>query len=210
MIVYVPGEGQQFFDATDKFSDLPSVVHSGFAGQDVLLVEPGPARFVKIPTVTGNGPEAVRVERTVTVGADARLDVQEQVTLRGPAAAAVRSMLSPVEAQERKLELERWLGGDLRITTMQLDDLDEPARPLKVKLRYSPKISLHEVDGDWVGTLPMQWERRHFWTPDDDERRSPFRLRAAYSVSSTSVVAAPSAREVVTLQPRASSPASAE
>ncbi|MHB8876725.1 MAG: DUF3857 domain-containing protein [Myxococcaceae bacterium] len=205
MILFIPGDTPVFIDATDKWADLTLGLPRWLSRQETLLVGPGPARFVRIGEGPSEAPPEITLEREVKLTAEGGADVQESVTLQGWSASSMRSLLNSVESDRRPAKLQAFLAGSsgtIRVRTVHTEELGDPEKPLKLKVKYLVDGQVREVGGDLVGKLPAPWEHNRVSTEAVEPRANPFSVRWPFSVKSTTTLSLPQDHELVPLKPQ--------
>ncbi len=76
--------------------------------------------------------------------------------------------------------------GQAELESWSIEDLDNPAVPLRLKLVYKVRNQFHKVDGRWLGVMPALIERCYLTYDQVERRLAPFQLK--YPVEFTSKV----------------------
>ncbi|MBN1670759.1 MAG: tetratricopeptide repeat protein [Kiritimatiellae bacterium] len=189
MILFLPAfRGGLCVDCTDKESDLFLPVPYGMSKEPVLVLDPAMPRMRRLPAFR---PEhcTVTCEREFTVADGADLDVRETVTLGGYYASHLRAELKDEEPANRQSTVQWKLSaesGPVEVRALEVENLDEPDRPLVLRLAYRLAGRFHVEDGRCSGRLPALWERYYLVPGYVDKRLFPFVV--AYPLRFTSRV----------------------
>lgn len=185
MVLWVGGKW--FIDPT---AEAPDAFRSAsyLAGQQALVLDQHP-HFIEVPR-TGLE-QLLSIERTVRlVGRDAV--VNEDVTVDGFMAAALRREVLGAQPSQRLEALQPWLGSLARVTSVAEAGAKSTSGPLTLRLEYRLANALRETDGALIGQLPAEWElsRINVGKPGN-ERLSPVRVRFPIKLTSTTRLIAP-------------------
>ncbi|WIG92674.1 DUF3857 domain-containing protein [Myxococcus sp. SDU36] len=191
MVVYLPTVGGgTFVDVTNKSTAPLRSGAMGLSGREALVLDATKSRLVRIP----EPPESnVRAERHVRLQGTV-LRVKEQVTLTGAHASALRYYLSDEEPSERAELLASMLGGTqagVSVTTLEVPDLDEPERPLTLKIEYVMRGRFASAGGGIVGQLPSPWEHNFLSLRETERRDAPITMRTPLVIESVTHFEAP-------------------
>jgi tetratricopeptide (TPR) repeat protein len=181
VIVSVPGAPFRFVDPTRRWAN-PEEGPAPFEAGEVLLVQAAPARFVELGTPRLVGPD-VEVERELRLSGD-ELEVNEDVALRGWHAESLRSQLSGATGKQRTERVLGWLDEGSSLTSVTAENVEEPTRPLKVKLTYRKRSAVRRLGDQVLVTPPTSWERQRISVPRLEHRTSPFAVRLPVDVRS--------------------------
>jgi len=201
MIVYVPGPTPRFIDATSKWWST-STGPSWLTGQEALLVDASTSRFVTIERAEDALPE-IEIEREVKAIGKTTLEVVESVTASGWSALALRETLGSSEASRRAQAIQGWLG-NVRVQSLEIDDLNHLDKPLKLRLRYLVDGQLHESNGQLVTKIPAPWEAGRLSITAVEDRANPFELRWPISFRSETSIVVPKDYQMTPLSANAS------
>ena len=187
MVVFLPGgKGGTFLDCTGKSGDLRASPPSGLATRQALILDPARPRLETIPDYAA-GASAINSSRELSFPNESDLEVREDVTFTGLSATTMRASLLAVEAANRT----RWLlqamtrelpSVDLR--EAQIDNVDDPQTPLRLRLRYLVPRRFQAAGGQLIGQLPAVWERSFMAGDPVEQRQTPFRLWVPVSLES--------------------------
>ncbi|WP_375757733.1 DUF3857 domain-containing protein [Corallococcus exercitus] len=196
MVVYLPTVGGgTFVDATNKSIAPMTSGEIGLGGRDALVLEGTKSRLVRIPP---SSQSHVRAERHVRLQGTT-LHVKEQVTLTGGHASALRYYLTSEEPSERAELMASMMGGSragVSVTTLEAPDLEEPERPLTLRIEYVVRGRFASAGGGIVGQLPSPWEHNFLSLRETERRDSPFEMRAALVIESVTHFEVPSGQEL--------------
>ncbi|MCE9612384.1 MAG: tetratricopeptide repeat protein [Chthoniobacter sp.] len=179
MIVYLPsGKGGTFFDCTGKSGDLRASPPSGLATRQALILDSERPRLETIPDYPA-GSSGVSAERDLTFPSETDLDVRENVSFTGYSASGMRNALQAVEAANRN----RWLLHNmtreipaLDLRDAQIENVDDPQAPLRLKLHYVLPRRFQNASGQLIGQLPSVWERWFLAGDPVEVRQTPFKV----------------------------------
>ena len=195
MLVYcAPCGGGGFLDPTDKDFAGEDGVPRGLAGVQALVLDEAKPRLVRVPDASSER-HRLRIERAVEVGADGDAEVEERIALGGTAGAGLRGALRRLGPDERREAFQRQLSGRIpgaRLRHFELEQLEDPAMPLGIELRYEVRALFAGSGARRVGRVPASWERTFLEVPAGPERLGPFHLPEGLHIESeTHVRAAP-------------------
>ena len=186
MVVFVDGERKRFLDTTSKW--LPAADEPlGLAGQEALLLQRGAARFVSVPPAARGS----------------SVDVQRELSREGDV--GLREALAAEPADRRAEALQRWLGG-VRIRKLEVEALEEPEKPLRLRLAYATEAPIHEAGGGRIVSLPWPWERDRIELDASEARATPVAVRFPLSVRSATTLALAVGETAEPLEAAASAP----
>ena len=196
MVVVVPAAGDagaaagaqpglQVIDTTDKDGDL-SLPPAGLANRQLLLLDPAGPHLVATPAP---GQSHVTVDRTWTIALDGSVRCDETVSVAGYWASYFREHLSGKQPDERRRVLLDELGHSLStVTALEVADLEDLRKPLKLALSYTMRDALPKADGRLSGSIPEPWYTGLWeWSVRrGEERRRPLFVRFPLTVTITS------------------------
>lgn len=179
MLVYLPaGKGGTFFDCTGKSGDLRVSPPSGLATRQALILDPDRPRLETIPDYPA-GSSTVIAERALTFPNETDLDVRENVTFTGYSASGMRNALQSVEAANRNRWLLQTMTRELPALDLrdaQIENVDDPQAPLRLKLHYVVPRRFQNASGQLIGQLPSVWERWFLGGDPVEKRQTPFKV----------------------------------
>lgn len=183
MIVYVPSaEGGRFLDCTSKGADVAQAIPAGLAGQEALILDARNPRFVAIPHYPDNA-SSLSVEQHVHLVDQTDLAVEESLTLAGVHAAYMRDYLLQTPAASRRTVLQSIMEmGDADLTDLQIDSLNSPAEPLRLRFTYSIKKQFHHSGNQLRGVLRAGFARSYLSANPVDNRTAPFEIKIPMTV----------------------------
>ncbi len=187
MIVYVPGRGtNSFIDCTQKGALLGDGPPNGLERREAFIVDKDNPRFERIPDGPAVASSLASTRRVRLLdGGDVR--VEEQLSISGMLGASLREELMELPDTLRRKFLQAHLKhGQAELESWSVDDVDNPAVPLRLKLVYTVRNQFHKVEGRWLGMVPALLERRYLTYDQVDRRLSPFQLK--YPIEFTSKV----------------------
>ncbi|WP_223644220.1 DUF3857 domain-containing protein [Corallococcus sp. EGB] len=196
MVVYLPTVGGgTFVDVTNKSVAPMSSGEMGLSGREALVLDATKSRLVRIPE---SSQSHVRAERHVRLQGTT-LHVKEQVTLKGSHASALRYYLSSEEPSERAELMATLMGGSragVSVTSLEAPDLDEPERPLILKVEYVVRGRFASAGVGVVGQLPSPWEHNFLSLRDTERRDSPVEVRTPLVIESVTHFEVPSGQDL--------------
>lgn len=192
MIVYVPGvRGGQFLDCTSKGSDVANSIPAGLAGQEALVLDPVNPHFVTIPAYSSTD-SSVSVEQHFQLADRTDLLVDESVMMAGVYAAGMRDYLLKIPETSRRTSLQTIMGmADANLTDLQIDSLNEPGKPLRLRFTYSLKHQFRYSENRLSGILPAGFARSYIAANPVDRRRTPFEINVPTSIDFKQTFEAP-------------------
>jgi hypothetical protein len=192
MIVYVPDAGEdRFLDCTSKGADVAKSIPVGLAGREALILDLHNPRFVRIPHYPENA-SSLSVEQHVRLKHQTDLAVEESLTLGGVHAAYLRDYLLTVPEASRRTLLQTILGmSDAELTDLQVDSLDTPGAPLRLRFTYSIKKQFHRSNDELRGVLRAGFARSYLTADPVDNRTTPFEISIPIKVDFTESVEVP-------------------
>ena len=187
MIVFLPsGKGGAFLDCTGKSGDLRIGPPVGLATRQALILDPARPRLETIPDYAA-GSSSVLTNRDITFPTESDLEVRESVIFTGLSASGVRSSLQGVEAANRNRWLLQTMTRELPTVDLreaQIENVDDPQAPLRLRLRYLVPRRFQAVGGQLIGQLPAVWERWFLNGDPVEQRQTPFKVWVPVSVES--------------------------
>ncbi|MEA3211938.1 MAG: hypothetical protein QOE70_4995 [Chthoniobacter sp.] len=179
MIAYLPAEkGGAFIDCTSKCSDLRAAPPNGLATRQALILDAARPRLEKIPAHSA-GSSAITAHREVSFPTETDVQVQEDLTFTGAVAAGLRGMLQAIEPANRSRQLLQMMNHEapsLDLREALIEGIDDPQRPLGLRLRYTLRRKFQNVAGQLIGQLPAVWERLYLAGEPVEQRLTPFKL----------------------------------
>jgi tetratricopeptide (TPR) repeat protein len=187
----------RFFDATDKSLSLGGDVPRGLGGATVLVLDAESPRFETIP-MPALAPHYASSQRSVAVGLDGALAVDERIEFGGYPAAWVRDFLRGTERAAWKEALHRLLAqpGDV-IEEMEVESLEATEKPLRLRMRYAVRDGFSKSSRGWIGRTPMLWETRLLGMDPVSDRSTPFELASPMRFSGDVRLVGPSGRPLL-------------
>jgi hypothetical protein len=185
MIVYVPGRGTNaFIDCTQKGALLGKGPPDGLTRREVFILDAESPRFERIP-------DGAAVVSSLASTRQARLldggdvSVEEQLSVSGMLGASLREQLMEMADTLRRRFLQAHLkNGQAELESWSIEDLDDPAVPLRIKLVYKVRNQFHKVEGRWLGVVPTLLERCYLTYEQVDHRLAPFQLKYPFEFTS--------------------------
>ena len=146
MIVALPvsGGGFDFIDATDKFLEpAAGCAPTGLTSRQALILDPANPRLVTTPAT--EVPSAATLVRLVSIQNERDALITDDLTLTGPAAANLRSLLAPLPPSGHLPVLRRLLGLDRlreQLLSTSFTALRDPSAPLTARLTWKTREAL--------------------------------------------------------------------
>ncbi|MGC6564779.1 MAG: DUF3857 domain-containing protein [Akkermansiaceae bacterium] len=200
MIVYAPSiRGCSFFDATGKNTPVETRSTVTLAGIDALILEKGKSRLMEIPSNPAIKHEVI-CKRKITVHPEKEeLSIQEHITLHGSYAGGLRGYLRSINKAERNLLLEQILGNRvlLAIDELELQNLEDPEKPLLVEMTYTVKDSFQNRGKTTEAIMPAIWEEFYLRINQSGKRHTPFEIRVPVKLTSQISLKIPESIEIV-------------
>jgi tetratricopeptide (TPR) repeat protein len=191
MLVYVPTGGGRFLDCTDKGAEVAHAIPMGLAGRVALILDNRNARFVAIPKYPENA-SSISVVQHIHLVDQTDLTVEESFLLSGVHAAYMRGYLLQVPESSRRTTLQTMMGmTDADLTDLEVDSLNEPGKPLRLRFAYSIKRQFRRSGNELRGFLRAGFARSYLAASPSDERLTPFELTIPFSFETSVVVDAP-------------------
>jgi tetratricopeptide (TPR) repeat protein len=192
MIVYLPEYGGgTFIDGTDQYlassAGLPPV---GLGGRFTLVLDSSKGcSLVKI----GEYPkESERLESRRTVSMTDGLDalVEETITFNGYDASSMRSYLLGAASVKHEKRVHDLIASDepIQIESLEILELDNPAKPLQMKMKYRVGEAFQRKDEVLGLTLPSLWESYYLSPSHVKDRKNPFFIEQEFTVKSEILV----------------------
>jgi hypothetical protein len=189
MIVYVP-EGGRFLDCTQKSSDFRGAP-GGLGGFQALVLDDDRSRLVALPKA---GESQLSITREAETAGENGVQVRETVEITGEYAAGMRSFLRDTEPTHRREMLQQYLKGHepaLEIRTAEFEQLDEPARPLRIKLEATVPRKTRLIGERLLLDVPILWEEGPLTASAIERRTTPFRVESAVRIQTTTRLKVP-------------------
>ena len=187
MIVYVPGRGADaFIDCTQKGALPGKGPPPGLSKREAFILDKDNPRWERIPAgaAVASSLASTRQARLLD-GGDVR--VEEYLSVSGLLGARLREQLMEMADTLRRRFLQAHLkDSQAELESWSIDNLDNPAAPLRLKLVYKVRNQFHKVDGRWLGVIPAPLERSYLAYEPVDHRLSPLQLK--YPIEFTSKV----------------------
>jgi hypothetical protein len=127
-------------------------------------------------------------------------------------APGIRALLKHYEPSQRREAIQDLLGKDaqLRITRLDVKNLEQTSEPLVVTLEYEVDAAFHALDlpgaqKSLVGRLPCPWEIRYLQTDDAQARHTPFEIAVPIVIRSQVTVHSPPGMSLAGLDRRVGS-----
>ena len=192
MVVYVPSHENGFFiDCTDKGSVLGQTVPLGLARKEALILDEKNPRFVSIPDYAP-GSSAISSQREVRLTNQADVVVHETLSLKGYAAAMLRSYLKTMQPAARRSFFYGQLSRQAaEITELKIGNLEDTGSPLTVQIDYLLKRQFHVLGNQITGKIPNLWEHYYLSMDPVEHRATPFEIAFPLAFQSTINVATP-------------------
>lgn len=194
--------GLRFFDCTDKDLNIVELVPESLTGRRALLLDGEQPRFVTVPEIPRE-PCQVRLQRTAKLDGDLELAVEETLAVDGHYAASLRHAFKNIPSPQRTATLEaQWNaeGTPVRLSSLELDHLDDEASPLVVRTKYKLKNRPHLVGNSLAVRLPSPWEQMYLNTQHLGQRYTPFAVRLPLGLDCTTVFQLPPGYQASGLQ----------
>jgi hypothetical protein len=178
MIVYVPGRGTDgFIDCTQKGALAGKGPPHGLAKREAFIVDKDNPRFERIPDCAAVA-SSLASTRQVRLLDGGDVSVEEHLSVSGMLGASLREHLMEMADTLRRRFLQASLkDGQTELESWGIEDLDNPAVPLRLKLVYKVRNQFHKVDGRWLGVMPILLERWYLTYEQVDRRLAPFQLK---------------------------------
>ena len=192
MIVYVPGRGKDaFIDCTQKGALPGKGPPHGLAKREAFILDKDNPRFERIPDCAAVASSLVSTRQTRLLdGGD--VSVEEHLSVSGMLGASLREHLMEMADTLRRRFLQAQLkDGQAELESWSIDDLDNPAVPLRLKLVYKVRNQFHKVDGRWLGVMPALLERWYLTYDQVDRRLAPFQVKYPIEFTSKATVMGP-------------------
>jgi hypothetical protein len=188
MIVYCEGcGGSGFIDATDKDLEPEIDVPRGLAGRFALVLDPEKPRLLRIPDYRADL-HTIRIDRVVSVRDDGSASVVEDAVFSGLWGASFRGALRGVQRGEWEKTLQQYLFDNTRgsvLKHVQAANVDDPAKPLELKLEYEIGGQFTADSGGLTGRVPALLETSYLQATPISERDTPFEVRYPLRLEST-------------------------
>jgi hypothetical protein len=134
----------------------------------------------------------IKIIADESTGHGIRTEVDEEVTLNEFVAPMLRGYLKMHEPAERVEAMQGYLtdGHQLRLTDVKIENLDDVAKPLQIKVKYAAPEAFHAVKSaaggfTVVGRLPAPWEATYLRAEYVQARKTPFEFMIPVRVEST-------------------------
>jgi len=185
MIVRVPGlPGCEFVDPTSKVARPGELVPWSLAEKHALVLDAGKPELVKLP----GRPTAcagVEVERTVEVGEEGGLSVDEQVRFTGYYAQWMRGFFIDQPRADFLKSVQQIFSrhGAYQVESVDFPDPSDPTAEAVMKISY-------QMDGGAEGklTLPDVWERDYTELAFVKERKEAYEWKFPTRVTSVTTL----------------------
>ncbi len=175
MVVYLPKfRGGSFIDATNKDINLLSYTPSSLGGSWTLTLGEKPD-LVKVPE---HSPSEIKVQRQVELQPDGDLLIDEEVRLSAYFGSGLRAHFKDIESRERLNWAQRFLGAEgerVRVETLAIDNVFEPAEDLVIRMRYR-LTPLSWIAESSAILDPSYWERYYLSAHLVHERQTDFEV----------------------------------
>lgn len=162
MVVFLPEMGDRILDGTLTYFNTPDALGEYAIGEKAFLLEDSPPRFADM-SESDSALRSVSVKRTVDIDAESGDAIVTETCEISPAhASMLRYGFSSVAEAERVRLIERAFRGlipQLNLSSMELENLDDPFAPLVMKLKYRIPSSFQLNDGILSGSIPNLMER---------------------------------------------------
>ncbi len=163
----------RWLDATDKSLHIGSEAPRGLTGNAILLLEDEDPRLETIPAPEP-APHLVSSERTVKLGSDGSLSVDEHIAFSGYPAAWVRDFLRSSDRATWKEVMRNVLLAEHDIVrSVEVDNLDRASERLELRLAYDVRGAFSRAGTGWVGRAPIAWEEQLLNLAQVEKRQSP-------------------------------------
>ena len=182
MILYSPEiAGGRFFDCTGKAQGFHLAAPQGLGGRRCLVLDPEKPRIHRVPAMSSEENQ-VRCVRRLRFGSDGSRDllVSEEVTTAGYYGGWMRGYFQNSNAADYARNLQQVLGnlGKFNLKNVEVENLDEVAKPFVVRLEYRIRdaLTVHAADEEAKLELPAIWEDYYLKPHYSAERRNPFHV----------------------------------
>lgn len=178
VVVIVPALGNGWLiDTTDKDLPLAELPADGLWGKRLLLLDPAQPRLLD-PNIEHGAPSIVESHRRLSVdGADWLVD--ETLSLRGYYGAWMRGAFAGLNKEQSDAKLQRLFeshGTPIELRDFAIEGIDDPSKPMNLKLSYRVRDLIHEEAGRTSATLPAVWEREYLSMEYAKNRKAGFEL----------------------------------
>ncbi len=174
----------RWLDATDKGLYVGSEAPRGLAGNAILLLEDEDPRLEQIPAPEA-APHLVSSERTVKLGSDGSLSVDERIAFSGYPAAWVRDFLRTSDRTTWKEVMRNVLLAEHDIVrSIEVENLDRAEKPLELRLAYDVRGAFSRAGDGWVGRAPIAWEDQLLNLAQVEKRKSPVEFDTPFRFAS--------------------------
>jgi tetratricopeptide (TPR) repeat protein len=220
MILYVPGQaigqsqnaiGGLLVDVSEKDANPLAFPPYRMANKSALVLDPDNPRLVHLPALALDAGQ-ITSQRRVTIreqsgrGNLVEADVDEQLTLNDYLAPGMRGYLRLFEPGARREAIQDVLSryAPTRVNRFDVENLDDTAKPLVLRLEYVVPDALHRVTlpaggTTLIGQLPCQWETHYLEADYDDERLTPFEVNTPRLVQTSLEVVLPAGYQLADL-----------
>jgi hypothetical protein len=188
MIVYCEAcGGSGFIDTTDKDLEPEADVPRGLAGRVALVLDPEHPRLQRIPGYQADL-HTIRIDRVVSIRDDGSASVTEDAVFSGLWGASFRGALRGVQRGEWQKTLQQYLFDSTRgsvLKHVQAENVDDPAKPLELKLEYDIGGWFSADSGHLTGRIPALLESSYLQATPIASRTTPFEIRYPLRIEST-------------------------
>ncbi len=177
MIVCVPSlMPTGFIDCTDKLSNVQSGIPMGLANHQVLLLDPTNPGLIQIPDYPADA-YAANSTQVVSISDAGSASVVDELSLNGAEATAFRYFFDSTVPADRLNQMNEFLtgrGASVAMDSLKIDNLDDPSKPLGLKLGYMMRNCFRTLSGQMVGSVPALLARYWLLPQPVDHRLTPF------------------------------------
>ena len=198
MIVEVRQDnGERFIDCTDKGADLTASLPVGLADHQVLVLDSTDPHFTRLSAYPENA-SCIEIQQHICLLGTTDLSVDEIITLTGVHGTYLRDYLQSFSPTYRQENLQREMEmADTVMSHFEVEALENPDRPLKVKCSFVLKNQFHQTQDGLVGTLRGGLERCYLSTVPIASRLTPFETTIPLQLRSQIVFDLPKGYHVV-------------
>ena len=185
------GDITRVLDATADHQDPALQVPSGLGDAMLLVLDPAGPRLAKAPNHANS---SIRSVRRISITPDGRLSVFEQVSLDGYYGGSLRNRFADLSPVDRLDQAQRLYAGSAQsVSAFTLEDLDDPAKPLRFQITWTPRIHLAPGgEGIMGGILPDHWAEWALRIPGEPGRTRTLVNRWPIEIGVTTVLDSPS------------------
>jgi tetratricopeptide (TPR) repeat protein/transglutaminase-like putative cysteine protease len=221
MILYVPGQsigqsqnaiGGLLVDVSEKDANPLAFPPYRMANKSALVLDPAQPRLVKVPAYALDAGQFTSERRVTLREQSARSNlveaaVDETLTLNDYLAPGMRGFLRLFEPGARRKAIQDVLSryAPARVKRLDVENLDDTAKPLVLHLDYVMPDALHRVTSPaggttLIGQLPCLWETHYLEADYDDQRLTPFELNTPRLAHTSLEVVLPNGYQVADLE----------